>query len=319
MTKFLILVLALILLLPGCGTQVNLDTAPVEELDTSARIVNLADVEFVMVPDFNYYILLEEKMSADSTIFIRRYVKYDGFKNTVTEVVQDTQVPVREQSVEEAKAWIRKNEPTNLELLPQTFVSNSVQTQWQDTNYDASVEEPQLISLENLKRRGAISRLNEMFIIKTKPEEMVSLIEAVEKEFLTYYPNLRVDRKVEALPRSFTYEMKLTLFEQPLAHASRSLTTATIELTYLIDELGNPLELTYDASFEDHTPPAETRWLSDINQMGTFMMEMRDALIGQISLYGVTTHNPALTYANVTLNYESLETENYVTEKIFIR
>lgn len=312
-----VLLLLLIIALSGCGSEATLEPTA-ENYEVSEKIVSLADVDFATVPDFTYYILVEEKVSPNQTKFIRRYVKYDGIKNTETEVMQEVALPERKPDVEEAKAWLQENDPGKLVLYPQTYLSDSVQVKWQETEYDYYIEESQLISLEGLKKLGAVSRLNEMFVIKVKPEEMVELIEAVEEEFLAPTTNLLAERELEALPRSFTYQLQLQLCTEPIPKPSTILATAKIKLVYQIDELGNPLDLNFAVSFENHANTKNQGWLASINQLGIFAVEMRNALISQLDLFGVTAANPSLAYANVTLNYEGAVEDNQIVEKIYI-
>ncbi|HZK24573.1 MAG TPA: hypothetical protein VFC74_04220 [Oscillospiraceae bacterium] len=312
-----VLLLVLILLLSGCGTEADLEPV-VENFEPADKIVSLVDVDFTTVPDFTYHILLEEKMSPNKKQFIRRYVRYNGIKNTATEVLQEVALPERQHDVNGAKNWLQENDPDKLVVYCQTYLSDSVQAQWEDSDYDFYIEEAQLISLEGLKKLGAISRLNEIFVINKKPEEMVELIEAVEADFLKPAPNLLIERELEALPRSFSYQLQLQLGTEPTKKPSTILCTAKIILMYQIDELGNPIELNFEASFEDHTKQGSQSWLPGTNQVGIFMVEMRNSLISRLDLFGVTPYNPTLAYANVTLNYEGIAHDNLLTERIYI-
>ena len=94
--------------------------------------------------------------------------------------------------------------------------------------------------------------------------------------------------------------------------------TAKIDLLYQIDELGNPLELNFAVSFEDHTQQGSETWLPEARQAGTFTIEMRNALVSQLDLFGVTPANPALAYANVTLKYDGSAEKNRLAERIYI-
>ncbi|NLZ93837.1 MAG: hypothetical protein GX922_07485 [Firmicutes bacterium] len=318
MKRILLECLLLMFLLSGCGAPDDINISSIEsEGDNAKRIVALADVDFAIVPDFSYHVLLEEKMNSENTQLIRQYVKYDGFNNTITETVQEIPLAHREEDVAAARNWLKKNKPASLKIYPHTFLSESVRSQWEDADYDASIEAKELISLENLKKLGAISRLNEAFVIKKKPDEMTTIIEAVESEYLPRAENVMIDRELEALQRSFTYKIKLVLYAGPVRNSTQALTTAIMQLKYRVDELGNPLELNFEISFEDHTMQGKQKQ-SNMNETGIFLVEMREILIRELGLYGVVKHNPSLTYTNVTLNYEGVEETSYVAEKFYI-
>ncbi|MGI6659179.1 MAG: hypothetical protein ACOX4N_07220 [Dethiobacteraceae bacterium] len=312
-----ILLFLLILLLPGCGAVRGFESTA-DKYESSDQIISLADVDFTIVPDFTYHILLEEKMSAERTKFIRRYVRYDGINDTIAEAQQEAVLPERCQDVNEAKVWLQEHEPEKLVVFPQTFLSDSVQAQWEEAGYDYHIEEAHLISLEGLKKMGAVSRLNEVFVIDEQPEEMVALIEAVEADYLKPAANLQIERELEALPRAFSYHLQLRTFSDPLTEPADLCSTAKIDLLYQIDELGNPLELNFAVSFEDHTQQGSETWLPEARQAGTFTIEMRNALVSQLDLFGVTPANPALAYANVTLKYDGSAEKNRLAERIYI-
>ena len=86
MARILFLLLIVIsLLFTGCSVEMPPTQAePAENNETNARAALLADIDFTIIPDFVYYVLLEEKMTG-STVFVRRYACYDGFADTTSE------------------------------------------------------------------------------------------------------------------------------------------------------------------------------------------------------------------------------------------
>ncbi|NLZ39114.1 MAG: hypothetical protein GX893_05840 [Firmicutes bacterium] len=331
MKKILLECLLLIFLLSGCSTADNVNISSIQpEAETDERIAALADVDFVIVPDFSYHVLLEEKMSSENTHLIRRYVKYDGHNNKVSEVVQDIPLPRREDDVVAARNWLKKNKSAKLKVLPRTFVSECVQSKWESADYDYSIEAGRLISLEELKKFGAISRLNEVFVINTKPEEIAAFIEAVEAEYLPRTDNIITSRELEILQRSLIYKIELVLRDGSGKDSTNALVTVNMQLKYRVDELGNPLDLNFEISLKDHTLQEKQKQLNmseigvflrkkQMNETAVFLGEMREILIRELDLYGVKKHNPTLTYANITLNYELIEENNYLAEKFFIQ
>ena len=75
MARILFLLLIVIsLLFTGCSVKMPPTQAEsAENNETNARAALLADIDFTIIPDFVYYVLLEEKMTG-STVFVRRYV-----------------------------------------------------------------------------------------------------------------------------------------------------------------------------------------------------------------------------------------------------
>ena len=175
------------------------------------------------------------------------------------------------------------------------------------------------ISLDGLKRLGAISRLNEVFVIKHDGEQLQELIDKVEKDKLPRHANLRITREVETLPQGFQYNLDLALFSEPVNKPSSLITTTSMELYYSVDELGNPVEFTLDAYFEHVEKKTPSRLLPVVNDMAVFAWTLRAALVEELGLYGVTPTNPLLQYANITLHYDRTDSENHYTEQFSIK
>src|SRR5690554_1278845 len=126
MTKFLMVILVIILVVVGCNSRLSPDVTN-EEMnikgsDLTADSTRLADVDFVTVPDFIYYVLHEEKLDSNFTHFIRRYVKYDGYTEKVEETLQLIPLPQKCTGVRDAKVRLLAADPEQLALYPHTFL-----------------------------------------------------------------------------------------------------------------------------------------------------------------------------------------------------
>lgn len=318
MARILFLLLIVIsLLFTGCSVKMPPTQAEsAENNETNARAALLADIDFTIIPDFVYYVLLEEKMTG-STVFVRRYVCYDGFADTASEKLQRIRLPEKVSDAAEARSYLQENEPEKLELLQPVYVSENVLARWTEEEHSLGAEENGRLSLEELLEMGGISRINKMFAISVNTEELVGLIKEAEEKHLQDSPRLQVTGELKPLPLSFTYSGLLLVHDEVQQESSPPLARAGFSLFYQIDELGNPLELEFETSFQQLQ--SGTRCLADIKIMEEFIAELREIVIEQLGLYGVNSHNESLTYANVTLCYEERSTETEISKKIYIR
>lgn len=316
MGRKILLIIFAFLLLAGCGRQPQdalVEEFEVMNVENTGEQVSLTDVDFVLVPDEKYYILMEELLSREGRVLTRRFIEYDGERQSITEVLRESDLPRSFQQTGDAKDWLKYNAPARLALFPHTYINGNVMLQWEQEGYDYTLENESLVTLDFLKRLGAVSRISEVFIIEHKPEALSQLIKDTENNFLPEHTNLSVRREEDALQYSYAYSLEASLHELPLPGRSRVNTEATVTLFYRVDELGNPLELTMETIFESDgdnaAPLADTA-----ERLAAFTLSMREALISQLGLEGVNANNPALRYANVTLNYGSVSRDSYFSE-----
>lgn len=318
--KILLILAAVILTVSGCAAPPP-GTMGIEafEIPSPEQIVSLADMDLNIVPDDTFSILMEENFDPERQVLLRRSVKYDGVQNAVTEIVSEINFTRSFLRGKDAKDWLKLTAPAKLILQPKTYLNENVLAQWEQEEYDYSLEGRSQISLEGLERLGAISRLNEAFVIKHDGNQLQELIAKVEKDNLPRHANLRVEREVEILPQAFHYTLNLALFSEPLNKPSNLITTTTMDFSYSVDEFGNPLEFTFDTYFENFEEKPPIRLLPVVNDMALFALTLRAALVEELELYGVKPYNPTLQYANITLHYDSTKSENRYTEQFSIR
>jgi hypothetical protein len=318
--KIAYIFLLIAVLLTGCAAPpVGVMEAEAEFYTDEKIIVSLADVEFTLVPEVNYYLLMDEDLDNERRVLSRRYVKYDGFQHTISEIVRETDLPRTFQRAVDAKEWLRLMEPRELSLFPNTYLNHRVMAEWQQEEYDYTLEEDSIIYLENLKRLGAVTRVNEVLEIRHNGDNLSEVIEAVESEYLPNHQNLSVHRELEVLSGSFRYLTSVVLHAEPGTRPSTTVTETTIELAYFVDELGNPLELTLTAGFDNLDPRIALKLKPVVNDMAAFAWAMREALVNELGLHGVNSNNPSLDYANVSLHYEGWEEATRYNERIFVR
>lgn len=322
MSKRIILILAVVILtVSGCAAPPP-ETVDIESFDdtvSTEQIVSLVDKDLKIVPDNTFYILMEENFDAERQVLLRRSIKYDGIQNAVTEIVSEINFTRSFVRGKDAKEWLKLTAPAKLMLQPKTYLNENVLAQWEQEEYDYSLERRSQISLDGLKRLGAISRLNEVFVIKHHGEQLQELIAKIEQDSLPRHANLRVEQVVEIFPQAFNYSLNIALFNEPINKPSNLIITTTMDFYYSVDEFGNPVEFklnTYFENFEEKTP---LMLLPVVNDMAVFAWTLRAALVEEFDLYGVQLYNPTLQYANVTLHYESTESENRYTEQFSIR
>ncbi|MDW7650731.1 MAG: hypothetical protein SCK29_06095 [Bacillota bacterium] len=318
--KLVLIILFIALILTGCTAPPSgyVPDEVEESVAVPDRIVNLADLELTTVPDENYYILMDEVLDNQQKVLSRRYAKYDGFQDTVSETVQDINLPRSFQSALNAKEWLKQTAPSDLALFPNTYVSQNVLTQWEQDGYDFSLEKVSLVSLEKLKQMGAVTRINDILEIRHDDGVLAGMIEAIEEEFLPRHDNLLVERSLDSMSSSFHYQISMHLHAEPTAKPSAVLTEMIINLNYSVDELGNPLELTLDASLENKDPRIHYRLRPVVSDLAVFARTMRDMLVSELGLHGVNPDNPALRYANVTLNYDGEEEPTRYHERFYV-
>lgn len=312
--------LLIAVLLTGCAAPpVGVMDAEAEFYADEKIIVSLADVEFTLVPEVNYYLLMDEELDNERRVFSRRYVKYDGFQNAISEIVRETDLPRTFQRTVDAKEWLRLTAPGELSLFPNTYLNYRVMSDWQQEEYDYSLEEDSIIYLDHLKRLGAVTRVNEVLEIRHNGDDLIEVIEAVESAYLPSHQNLSVHRELEVHSGSFHYRTSVVLHAEPVTRPSTTVTKTFIELTYFVDELGNPLELTFTADFDHLDPRIALKLKPVVNDMAAFAWAMREALVDELGLHGVNSNNPSLDYANVTLHYDGSEEATRYSERIFVR
>lgn len=320
MAKILTIILIILFLVVGCNSLLAPDTADegkeISDTKMTDDLTRLADVDFVTVPDFIYYVLHEEKLDSNFTHFIRRYVKYDGYTEKVEETLQLIPLPQKCTGVRDAKVRLLAADPEQLALYPHTFLSEKILAQWEEENYKAEIEQENTITLTELKSRGAVNRVNEMFAIKKPTSELVTLIEIMEEKYLPGHETIQVARELDSMPRSLVYSVVLTDY-----NGQEQNPTGKIYVSFSVDELGNPLELTFEAAY------ANEQEIESDCEIATFVYKMREILINNLGLpwlqFGVLQanhpHQASLTYANVTLYYEGEREANQFTEKIYLQ
>ncbi|NLM46189.1 MAG: hypothetical protein GX200_05260 [Firmicutes bacterium] len=321
MKRYVCVLLAMLLTLTGCAAFElnNLPPQAVElEVLEDDKVTRLADIDFVPVPGFAYNVLLEEGLAGGNKVFYRRFIAYGETGDEVHEFVTEAELPRSFPSAQEARSYLTRVTPEKLHLPENTYVSDSVHYSWEEEAYPAAVEEEQRISLTALKRLGAVSRLNEYYVIGKNPEPLVAAIEAVEAGIADVADSFVVERSLESLPQSFAYSIALALPGKKQVQNSAEAMQASVSLQYQIDELGNPLhlELVYSAAFQNGLDDGN---MALLNRMAAFVNELVDTLKEQLDLFGVNSNNPSLTYSNVTLYYEEEKLPDSLCRKIEIR
>ena len=309
MGKKVVLLLILGFMLTGCATtSPNLQEFETLDIasDTDGQIISLADVDFQIVPEEEYYILMEEKLDETGTKLLRRFVKYDGIENSISETMSEVPLPHTFQRVVDARQRIQEDDSQQLALYPWTYLNDSVLAQWEQEEYDFSVEAKTLVSLETLQRMGAVSRVSDPLLLDHDVDELMSEIERIETEYLPSHTSVEVSRDAEMLSQAFRYETNIRLRNDQ----KQTISLITIKTSYRVDELGHPIELTLHASFESNEQNMDVRLLPVMNDLATFSWMLRDTFVEELGLYGVNEHNPILSYANVSLHYEQEETDS---------
>jgi hypothetical protein len=312
------------LFVAGCGASPE-DFSPSEfdfdfgTMDNEDYVVHLADVDFVIVPEENYYILMEEGMTGENRVFYRRYIKYDGIENVVTETVNEFDLPRTFARSKNAKDWLKLRDPSRLDLLPKTYLNESVLVLWEQEDYDFGLEQQSLITLDRLKHMGALSRISEDFVISRKTTELEEIISNLENVYLPQHAHLAITRELEALPLSFAYQTTLSLHSLPLRERSAVVARVIIDLSYKVDEWGHPFELILETYFEATDENTSLALKEPVRDMATFGYVMRETLVEELNLYGVNPHNQSLQYANTTLNYEGDENDLRYIERYSMR
>src|SRR5690554_4336348 len=120
MTRIFILICVIMFVMIGCSAQ-SQDMLTAEEIENGDQ-VRLVDIDFVTVPNFTYYVLLEEKLDKNYLHLIRRYVKYDGITDTESETVQVTALPQKCVNLHEARVRLYASDPEKLALFTHTFI-----------------------------------------------------------------------------------------------------------------------------------------------------------------------------------------------------
>ncbi|MCW3490580.1 hypothetical protein [Dethiobacter alkaliphilus] len=316
--------LILLLMLTGCASSSSPNEKEFVQLDMSAdvgdQIISLADVNFKVVPEQTYYILLDESLSDDGSKFVRKFIKYDGSdgaEGAVEELDNEIELPYSFKSADDARNWLREFAPEELALYPKTYLSDSVLSHWEQEGYDYSVEAKNVAPLDSFKRMGAVTRISDPLLIEHDAQELIKKIERIEKDYLPDHANIDVTRDLEALSQSFNYRTQVRLFNEP--GRSQLVSLLDIELTYRVDELGHPLELTLEASFENREEHITGRLLPVIDDLATFAWMMRDGLVEEFGIYGVGNNNSELNYANISLYYEGEETGTRYRETFSVR
>jgi hypothetical protein len=324
MRKLYILAVLLLagLFLAGCGTAPD-DFRPAgHELDTDIDIVTfdqLATVDFVLVPNETYYVLLEEGLKEDNKIFFRRYARYDGKRMIVSETTRDISLIRSFPGSKEAKAWLAQADPSQLQLPGITYIHETVWVRWEQEEYDYSLEAQYLTTIDGFKRLGALSRISDDLVFHRKPDELEEMIKAMETEYLPTDPHLSVSRESEALPLSFTYSVTLTVHARPLPETSPEVARARLRLTFKVDELGHPINLLLETHIQAIDKNIGIRMKDTMNQVAAFSWVVRESLVEELRLYGVNEHNPLLNYANASLHYESEQKGLQFTERYTIQ
>lgn len=313
MHRFFIL-LCLVMLLTACSNPGTV--AETWNVDTAGEQsgLRLADVDFILVPGDVFYVLTEEKLNDRQNILERRYVRFDGIWMRVSDVVAELELSHRVNSVREAREYLLSASADLLELYPQTYISPGILHQWEQDGYDGDKEKNTAVLLEQLKKRCAVSRLNEVFIIRQKPDDVAGAISRLERDSLPEHPDLQVSRSLETLGDGVDYRADFTIGQTLQDKPFDTGGGASVLLRYRVDELGNPHELLLEVSYKRKTPFQPTA-----NQVALFIQAWRDTVTRELALYGVSENNPSLAYANLTLCYESTEEDGVHTERIVVR
>lgn len=109
----------------------------------------VADVtnDYQVIPGEEYRVLRAEILSGDGTMIHRIYDEYSGLSGRIdykgsmsygkiTENLQyDIMLPQSFSTLVTAKKWLQANDPTKLQLLPNTIVSEEVLNEWSKAGY----------------------------------------------------------------------------------------------------------------------------------------------------------------------------------------
>jgi hypothetical protein len=291
---------------PPSGGKGNNDVPPAgEEPDTGSEPpVEEPDgylgIEFTFSPGLNYSVLLEERYDSDEDLFVRHFLRFDGFLHTETEETLTVALPEKFAGRREARAWVLEQRPDKLELVPRTFVVDRVLARWRDEGYDFEHESKNMISLDYLKFIGALTKTNEHFIIYHEPETLESLIKWVADEFLPADPNLHISGNVEIEEQSFMYHISLLLLEDDSADV---LVGADVELYYLLTSTGEPEEFSLKASFHDINYLERVDHDELISEIAFFVLALKEELTAYFGISGVRK----LEYQNITMMYDIAE------------
>lgn len=322
MKKILLVILVIIFVVVGCNSLLapdaannNNDKREINKQDVTEDLTRLADVDFVIVPEYVYHVLHEEKLDNNYAHLIRRYVKYDGNQNKAEETLQLIPLPQKCTNTREAKIRLLAVDPEQLALYPHTYLSEKILAEWEEEKYKAEIELENAVTLAELKSRGAVGRLNEMFAIKKPAGDLVTLIEIMEEKYLPKNESVHLARELNPLPRSLLYRLELTEPGREEEVGGR------IYVSFSVDELGNPLELVFETAYNN------VQGVNTENEIAAFILKMREILINNLGLpwlqFGVLYENhpqqASLAYANVTLYYEGEKEATYFTEKIFLQ
>jgi hypothetical protein len=293
-------------LLSGCGASPDdfrLQGFDMESVEENEFTVQLADVDFALVPQANYYILMEEGLRGSQDVFFRRYVRYDGIRMTVGETVQELELPRPYIRTLDAKKWLKKEDPEQLRLLPKTYLSDNVMLQWEQEEYNYEQETMNLISLESLMRMGGIIRTGDDFVIDPTPYELEERIGQVEEDYLPRHKQIVITRELEALPLSLTYNIQVDIHTQPVSGGTPAVAGTFISLSFKMDELGHPFELDLETSFSADGSGIGLGLKEPINDLAAFAWVLRETLVEELRLFGVNDKNPVLDYGNASLSY----------------
>jgi hypothetical protein len=259
------------------------------------------EIEFTFVPGIDYSVLLKEVYDTESDLLLRIFLRFDGFNHSVVEETIAVELPQKFAGVKEAREWLRTERPEELEVVPRTFVSDSVLDKWRVQGYNFEVESRNMISLGYLKIIGALTKINQPFVIYHEPEILQGLIKAVEIEFLPSQPNLTVTRNVKTEEDLFMYYINLAATADD--SGSEVLAGANLELYYVLDSRGEADEFSFKISFHDlyYLESSEHDVLK--GEMAAFVAALRDELVVYFDLVVV----PQLEYENCIIIYDIAE------------